>query len=294
MSPNKPGILPEYEPVRRTKADPKTVDIATGGGHLYRRTKTGGVSVYYGSVYGEWLPIYRGTDVTAIAAGRKDLYQLRKDGAIWEYVDKDPEYPFSQPEWKKLDGPTDAKQIAATSRFIYKVGSGDDVFVSRGGKDWSLIGNKKLAAKKIAANEGMLAVLYQNGDLFRYDTDGTDPDRIRLDKSIRDIVVTNKELYALQDDGDLLFYDKGSDSWTELRDGGGSSARNKIRAIVGDDTRLFFQEKDGDLVIYDADTTPKYRKVDRDANITEFIANDGRAYKLTKDGSVFEYVVKSD
>jgi hypothetical protein len=36
------------------------------------------------------MPIYRGTDVTAIAAARKELYQLRKDGAIWKYVDKDP------------------------------------------------------------------------------------------------------------------------------------------------------------------------------------------------------------
>ena len=43
--------LSHYEPVGRTKPNPNTVDIATGGGHLYRRAKNGSVSVYYGSVY---------------------------------------------------------------------------------------------------------------------------------------------------------------------------------------------------------------------------------------------------
>jgi hypothetical protein len=74
-----------------------------------------------------------------------------------------------------------------------------------------LIGKAKLAAKKIAANEGMLAVLYTNGELYKYDTDGTDGDRIRTDKSIKDIVVTNKELYVLLEDGDLLYHDPKND-----------------------------------------------------------------------------------
>ncbi len=143
--------------------NPNTVAIAANGRKLYQLHRDGSIWEFSGVPLTGWTMLDSNTNTVTIAAGGDKLYQIHRDGSIWEYSG----IPLTG--WIKLDGNPNTVAIAAGGDKLYQVHRDGSIWVYSGTPlvGWTILDSNPNTVA-IAAGGDRLWQLHQSGRIFEY------------------------------------------------------------------------------------------------------------------------------
>lgn len=158
--------------------NPKTVDIAAGGSHLYQLHNDGKIWLATGTACNldscpGWQMLDNNTATVAIAADTANLYQLHNTGKIWKYTGTACS-GNSCPGWQMLDNNTATIAIAAAGGQLYQLHNSGKIWHFTGTgcsgtscPGWQMLDNNP-ATVAITAGGSQLYQLHNDGKIWRF------------------------------------------------------------------------------------------------------------------------------
>jgi hypothetical protein len=242
----------------------------------------------------------------ALSAGGDDLYQLHRDGRIWQYTGV-PCTGQSCPGWKMLDNNTATVAIVASGKKLYQLHRDGRIWQYTGvpctGQScpgWKMLDNNP-ATIAIAAGGDKLYQLHRDGRIWRYTgvpcTGQSCPGWEMLDNNPATIAIAagGDKLYQLHRDGRIWQYTgvpctgQSCPGWKMLDNNPATIA------IAAGGDKLYQLHRNGRIWQYTGvpctgQSCPGWKMLDNNpATIAIAVDSDGSIYQLHRDGRIWQY-----
>ncbi len=243
--------------------------------------------------------------VTPTPTPNQHLFQLHKNGEIWQYTGI-PCSGNSCPGWQKLDNNPATVAIAATVNALYQLHQDGSIWQYTGTpcsgnscSGWQKLDNNP-ATVAIAAAGNLLYQLHQDGSIWQYTgtpcSGNSCPGWQKLDNNPATVAIaaTVNALYQLHQDGSIWQYTgtpcsgNSCPGWQKLDNNPATVA------ITAANNLLYQLHQDGSIWQYtgtpcSGNSCPGWQKLDNNPATVAITAANNLLYQLHKDGSIWQY-----
>jgi hypothetical protein len=243
---------------------------------LYQLHKDGTIWQYLGTPVEGWQLLDNNQAAIQIAAGGPEIYQLHRDGTIWRYTG----VPVRG--WQMLDNNPDTMSILATRRSLYQLHRDGTIWIYTGVPmtGWQMLDNNP-ATVEIVATDTALYQLHNDGTIWRY-TGTPHWEMLDNNRATVKIVAAEHGLYQLHNDGTIWRY-VGSPSWQLI------DTNRATTQITASETSLYQLHNDGAIWRYLGTPVTGWQVLDNNPATVEVLATGTALYQRHNDGTIWRY-----
>lgn len=260
--------------------NPATRTVAADGGRLYQLHRDGQIWEFTGTPLSGWRLLDNNRDTVDIAAAGGDLYQLHRDGQIWKFTGR----PLTG--WQHLDNNPDTVGIVADASRLYQLHRDGQIWKYTGVPltGWQKLDNNP-STKSIQAAGGQLYQLHRDGQIWKYTgTPLTGWQALDRNPSTKSITASGGELYQLHQNGRIWKY-TGTPltGWQELD----NNPRTKQIAASGGN--LYQIHDNAAIFKYTGTPLTGWLQLDDNPAGASITAGDGQLYQVHANGSIWQF-----